>query len=133
ELLLAMRMGALAPSQLIDLKGIPGFAGVRLAEGQQRLMIGAGTTHREVERSALVQRLVPELSIMTKRIGNVRVRAAGTWRGNLAFGEPRSDVAPLAMCLDAVCHVTSPRGTRTVPLADFAHGPYEVDLAPAEI
>ena len=57
ELLLAMKEGLLRYERLINIKLIPELAGIMLADGA--LHIGAITTHRTLERSAVVRRISP--------------------------------------------------------------------------
>src|SRR5579884_3399954 len=70
ELLLAMRHGALRYKHLVDIKMIPGFDSIELRDGY--LNIGAGATHRALERSPLVRDKLPVLSQMESRVANVR-------------------------------------------------------------
>jgi carbon-monoxide dehydrogenase medium subunit len=79
ELLLAMKEGLLHYERLVNLKLIPGIAGIALEEGALRL--GAATTHRALERSALVRTHFPTIARMEANVANVRVREVGyAWR-----------------------------------------------------
>ena len=60
ELLLVMKLGLAAYSNLVDLKGIPELHVLEQRDGE--LCIGAAVTHRELESSPLVQSLVPALA-----------------------------------------------------------------------
>lgn len=133
ELLLAMRMGVMRPEHLVDLKRVPGLDTLALSDGGRVLTIGSAVKHRTLEYSPMVREHVPQLATTSSRIGNARVRASGTWGGNLAFAEPRSDVATIALCLDAVCQVYGPAGARRQELSDLIVGPYETTLAPSEV
>jgi carbon-monoxide dehydrogenase medium subunit len=122
ELLQVMKMGLTQVSHLIDLKGIPGLRDIGIgADGA--LEIGALATHREIERSALVARHLPEFVALERRVANLRVRATGTIGGNLAFAEPHSDPAPFLIACGATVELTGAGGTRTVPLDGFIVGP----------
>ncbi|MGH2406508.1 MAG: FAD binding domain-containing protein [Candidatus Limnocylindrales bacterium] len=122
ELLQVMKMGLTQVSHLIDLKGIPGLRDIGIgADGV--LEIGALATHRDIERSALVARALPEFVALERGVGNVRVRATGTIGGNLAFAEPHSDPAPFLIACGATVELTGAGGIRTVPLDGFIAGP----------
>jgi xanthine dehydrogenase small subunit len=50
------------------------------------------------------------------------IRNRATIGGNLATASPIGDAAPLLLALDAVVHLASPEGRRSVPLASFFIG-----------
>jgi carbon-monoxide dehydrogenase medium subunit len=131
ELLLALKMGVLEYEHLIDLKRCPELRGVRELDGALR--IGATTTHRELETSPLVARLLPALAELERNVANVRVRAAGTLGGNLAFAEPHADPPALLTALDARVELSGPDGTRALAVDDFVLGAYETALAVDEL
>src|SRR3954470_6067295 len=126
ELLLAMKMGVLDYEHLIDVKRIDGLRGIEVRDGS--LWIGAGTTHREIETSPLVQERLPALATLERHVANVRVRAAGTLAGNLAFGGPHADPAALLTALDATVELVGSGGRRSVGIEEFILGAYETDL-----
>jgi carbon-monoxide dehydrogenase medium subunit len=131
ELLLVMKLGLAAYSNLIDLKGIPEL---RVFEDRAgTLRVGAAVTHRELESSPFVRRLFPALAEMERRVANVRVRSMGTLGGNLCFSDPHSDPATflLASGAELVCR----RGAveRTIPIGEFVRGPYETALEANEL
>lgn len=131
ELLAAMGMGLLQPERLTSLRSVPELRGVTVSDG--RLSVGATTTHREVAADAQVQSASPLLAHVANRVGNSRVRATGTAGGNLAFAEPRSDLATALIALEADVVLQDASSTRTVGLSDFLLGPYEADLRPGEL
>src|SRR6266581_8880384 len=131
ELLLAMRHQALKYRHLIDLKVVPGLDSIEVRDGF--IEIGATSTHRSIERSALVRQNQPVLAEMESQVANVRVRATGTLGGNLCFAEPHSDPATLLLVLGASVAVEGPQRRREIPMHDFFIGPYETRLAPTEV
>src|SRR5260370_7239708 len=88
ELLLAMRHQTLNYRHLIDLKVVPGLDSIEVRDGS--LEIGATSTHRSIQRSALVRENQPALAEMESQVANVRVRATGTLCANLCFPNPHS-------------------------------------------
>jgi len=131
ELLLAMKHQALHYRHLIDLKVVPGLDSIQVRDGF--LEIGATSTHRSIERSALVQKNQPVLAEMESQVANVRVRATGTLGGNLCFAEPHSDPATLLLVLGGVVQLESAAGSREIPVSDLIAGAYASNLAPGEI
>jgi aerobic carbon-monoxide dehydrogenase medium subunit len=131
ELLLAMKHQALHYRHLIDLKVVPGLDSIAVRNGF--LEIGATSTHRSIERSALVQKNQPVLAEMESQVANVRVRATGTLGGNLCFAEPHSDPATLLLILGGAVKVESATGSREIPVGKLIEGAYASNLAPGEI
>ena len=131
ELLLVMKLGLAAYSNLVDLKGIPELHVLEQRDGE--LCIGAAVTHRELESSPLVQSLVPALADMERRVANVRVRSVGTLGGNLCFSDPHSDPATFLLASGAELVCRRGAAERTVPIGEFVRGPYETALGPYEL
>ena len=131
ELLLAMKEGLLHYERLINIKLIPGLAGIALEDGA--LHIGAITTHRTLERSAVVRAHFPTLAEMAAHVANVRVRTVGTLGGNLCFAEPHADPGTLLLVYDASLTLVRQDGTRTLALEQFLVGPFEVALTDDEL
>ncbi len=127
ELLLAMKLGMLSYEDLIDVKRLRELRGIEHVDGAVR--IGAGVTHRELEGLEAV----PALAALERNVANVRVRAAGTLGGNLAFSEPHADPPALLTALGAHVELASAAGTRVLRIEDFLLGAYETALAEDEI
>ena len=125
ELILALKLHLLELDALIDLKRVDRLAVVR--RDPTYISIGAGVTHRRVESSAEVRAVVPALAQVASRIGNPRVRSAGTIGGSLCFGDPRSDLSVMLCALDASYVLESAgRGARTIAAGEWSVEPYEV-------
>jgi carbon-monoxide dehydrogenase medium subunit len=131
ELLLALKMGVLEYEHLIDIKRCAELGGVREIDGAVR--IGATTTHRELETSPLIARLLPALAELERHVANIRVRAAGTIGGNLAFAEPHADPPAMLTALDARVELASAGGVRELSVEDFVLGAYETALRDDEL
>ncbi len=127
ELLLLLKLGFAAYGHLVDIRRIDELSGIRLDEGA--LVVGATTTHREIEHSPLVLEYLPALAVLEQRVANLRVRSVGTLGGNLCFSDPHSDPATFLLALDAEAEW----GDRRAPLADFLVGPYETRLERGEL
>ncbi|GAG33165.1 unnamed protein product, partial [marine sediment metagenome] len=97
------------------------------------LRIGALTTHRSLEKSAVAKDKYFMLSEMEHTLASVPVRNWGTVGGNLAHADPASDLAPTLMALGAEVTLTGPNGERVVSLDDFFIDYFETALRPDEI
>jgi aerobic carbon-monoxide dehydrogenase medium subunit len=131
ELLIAMKAGLARWQHLIDVKPIGELREVAATDGVLR--IGATVTHWDLERDATVARLLPALARVEANVANVRVRAAGTLAGNLAFAEPHADPPPFLEALGARVVLEGPKGSRRAPIEKFVVGMYETSLAADEI
>jgi len=132
SLIPAMTVRRVAPSMLVDLRRIEGLRGQSTTEGGT-LRIGAATTLDEVAASAQIRSRWTALAEAAEAAGDAQVRNRGTVGGALADGHPAGDVIAAAIALDAVVHVTGRQGTRSIPAADFATGPFATALQPGEI
>jgi carbon-monoxide dehydrogenase medium subunit len=97
------------------------------------LRIGALTTIREVEMSALVREKNPTLAQTFGKVGNVRVRNAATVGGNLSEADYASDPPCVLAASRARVKANSVRGEREIPVTQLFKGFYETALAPDEI
>jgi carbon-monoxide dehydrogenase medium subunit len=131
ELLLAMKLGVARWPHLIDVKPIAPLR--EISATKDTLRIGATATHWDIERDATVAKTLPAFARLEANVANVRVRAAGTLAGNLAFAEPHADPPALLMVLGARVVLEGSAGTRSLPIADFITGMYETAIAADEI
>jgi carbon-monoxide dehydrogenase small subunit/xanthine dehydrogenase small subunit len=119
------------PARAVNIKGLPELKGI--GEENSALLIGAGVTHAEIGRSALVCKYAPSLAEAAATIGGAQIQALGTIGGNVANASPAGDLAPSLLVAEAVVHVAGARGERSVPMTSFLLGYREIDLAPDEL
>lgn len=131
ELLLAMKLGVARWPHLIDVKPIAALR--RISATAELIRIGATVTHWDLERDPVVARALPAFARLEANVANVRVRAAGTLAGNLAFAEPHADPPALLMALGARVVVEGPAGVRALPVNEFLTGMYQTALGADEI
>ena len=131
ELLLAMKMGVARWPHLIDVKPIALLREITVTK--DTLRIGATVTHWTIERDPHVARVLPALARLEANVANVRVRAAGTLAGNLAFAEPHADPPSLLIALGARVVLEGKKGHRTLPVAELITGMYATAIAADEI
>ncbi|MFQ5484123.1 MAG: FAD binding domain-containing protein [Desulfobacterales bacterium] len=105
SLVTLMKQDFLRPSYIIDIKGIKDLDFIRFDE-TDGLRIGAVTTHRSLETSDIVPEKFSILSQMERTLASVPVRNWGTLGGNLAHGDPASDLAPALLSLEAEVTLT---------------------------
>jgi len=131
SLLPVLRMRLAEPGTVIDLGRIPELRGVR--DAGDALVIGAMTTHYDVQRDPLVREHAALLALATDTVADPQVRHRGTFGGALAHADPAGDLCAPALALDAEMVIAGPRGHREVPAAAFFVDFFTTALGPDEI
>lgn len=131
SLLPVLRMRLATPTMLIDLGRVAELRGVR--EDGDTLVIGAMTTHYDVQRDALVASHAALLKEATDTVADPQIRHRGTLGGAIAHADPAGDLLAPVLALDASLVVAGPSGRRTVPAAEFFRDLFTTALAPDEL
>jgi carbon-monoxide dehydrogenase medium subunit len=131
SLLPVLRMRLAAPTTVVDLGKIAELRGVR--EDGDHLVIGAMTTHYDVQRDPLVREHAALLAVATDTVADPQIRHRGTFGGSLAHADPAGDLLAPALALDAEMVIAGPNGERTVAAADFFVDFFTTALATDEI
>jgi CO/xanthine dehydrogenase FAD-binding subunit len=108
------------PAVLIDINGVEGID--RIEEAPEGLRIGALVRQRALERSEAVARLAPLLSQAIPFVAHAQIRNRGTVGGNLAHGDPRSELPAVALALGASFRIRGRSGERSVRAEEFFRG-----------
>ncbi len=127
SLLPMMKLRLAAPANLVDLGKVEGLSGIELKG--RALVIGAMTTHAEVNDSPVVKEALPALAELAGQIGDPAVRHLGTLGGSLAHNDPTADYPAACLALGATIITTQ----RRIPVEEFFAGLFETALAPDEI
>ena len=112
SLLPLMKLRLAAPSLLVDLRHVPGLAGIQREDGTFR--VGAMTTHHGVAIGGLG--LASKASVT---IADQQVRNRGTIGGTLAHGDPASDMPAVLLAMEGSVTVTGTDGAREVAAGDL--------------
>ena len=131
SLLASLNLRLSSPELLVDITGLQGLSGIRIADGNVR--IGALTTHREIEQSADIAKHVPLLAQAVRHVAHVAIRNVGTIGGSFALADPAAEYPACAVALDATVVIASRIGERRVKARQFFRGLYETALAPGEV
>lgn len=115
-----MKLRLAQPKHLIDLRKVPGLSGIK--EEGSTIVIGAMTTHWEVESSKLLQAKCPVLSDTAKIIGDPAVRNKGTIGGSLAHADPAADMPATVIALGAEFVCQGAKNKRTVKVDEWFQG-----------
>jgi carbon-monoxide dehydrogenase medium subunit len=131
SLIPAMKLRLAMPPLLVDIGRIKDLAYIREQDGQ--VLIGAATTHYQIESSDLLQRICPLLPQCARHIGDVQVRNKGTIGGSVAHSDPAGDWPAAMVALNAELIAVSTRGERSIPVDDFFVDLLTTALGPGEI
>jgi CO/xanthine dehydrogenase FAD-binding subunit len=121
----------LRPSILVDINRIPDLAFIE--ERADAIAVGALTRHYRLETSPVIARHFPVVAEAMRHVAHLAIRNRGTLGGSLSHADPAAELPMIAVLLDAILHVVSPAGVRTVAARDFFLGALTVDLAPEEM
>jgi len=131
SLIPAMKLRLAMPSLLIDIGRIADLSYVR--EDGDQVLIGAMTSHYQIESSELLKQICPLLPECAGHIGDVQVRNKGTIGGSLAHSDPAGDWPAAVIALNAEIVVTSKSGDRTISVNDFFVDLMTTAIEPGEI
>ena len=131
SLIPAMKLRLAQPKILVDIARIKELSYIR-EEGDQ-ILIGATTTHYQLESSDLLKGICPLLPACAKSIGDVQVRNKGTIGGSLAHSDPAGDWPAAALALRAEMVIVGPGPERVVGADNFFVDLLTTALQPGEI
>lgn len=131
SLLPLLKLRLAFPSLLVDVGRVGELQGI--TDGGDELVIGAGTTHRELLEDALIQRHCGVLADVTREVGDPQVRNRGTLGGAAAHADPASDQPAALLALDATFVAEGPEGRREIPAREFFRGYLTSALEPDEV
>lgn len=97
------------------------------------IVIGAAVTYTEATESPLLQEVAFCLVEACLTVGGPAIRNTGTLGGNVANAAACADGVPPLVCLDAVAHLQSMAGSRSLPVSEFIQGANRTGLQPGEL
>jgi carbon-monoxide dehydrogenase medium subunit len=109
------------PGSLVNIKKLPGLSGIK--ENGGSLRIGALTTIREIESSALVREKLPVLWESAHQFASLQVRNTATIGGNICRASPSGETLTPLLVLEAKGKLAFSDGEKSEPFASFFQGP----------
>jgi carbon-monoxide dehydrogenase medium subunit len=131
SLIPAMKLRLAQPGLLVDIGRVKDLAYIREAGGQ--ILIGAMTTHYQIESSNQLKQICPLLPECASHIGDVQVRNKGTIGGSLAHSDPAGDWPAAIIALRADLVAVGAKGERVIKADDFFVDLLTTALEPGEI
>lgn len=119
------------PDRLVDLNRVEELAYLR-RDGDV-LRIGALARQADLERSQEVASGWPLVAEAVRFVGHAQIRARGTVCGSVAHADPSAELPVALAVLDALFHVRSARGSRTLGADELFLGFLTTSLQPDEL
>ncbi|HEY4456010.1 MAG TPA: xanthine dehydrogenase family protein subunit M [Pseudonocardiaceae bacterium] len=131
SLLPVLRVRLAEPSTVVDLGKVAELRGVR--DDGDAIVIGAMTTHYDVQRYELVRAHARLLAEATDTVADPQIRHRGTFGGAIAHADPAGDLLAPVLAMDAELLIAGPNGRRSVPAGEFFVDFFTTALAPDEV
>ncbi|HEV3469659.1 MAG TPA: xanthine dehydrogenase family protein subunit M [Pyrinomonadaceae bacterium] len=131
SLIPAMKLRLAQPALLIDIGRLKDLSYIREEGG--RVLVGAMTTHYQLEASERLREVCPLLPECAASIGDVQVRNKGTIGGSLAHADPAADWPAAVIALGAEMVAVSAQGERVIRAEDFFVDMLTTALGPGEV
>jgi len=122
DLIVQLREGRRQAKLVVDIKNIPELTQVTF-DPKNGLRIGSAASCSQVCSDENVNRYYPGIVDGVSLIGGVQIQSRASVGGNLCNASPAADSIPALIVHEAVCHITGPNGTRTLPVEDFCTAP----------
>lgn len=132
DAMVEINAGQRRPSSVLAINRVTELCSWTYDAASSTLRIGAGVTYAELEGEHF-QQWVPALSQAARTVGSPQIRHAATLGGNVATCSPAGDGLPVLAALDAVVHLISVDGARSMRFAEFMVGPKRTALLPGEL
>ncbi len=130
-LLATLNMRLSEPKLLVDITGLDLFRGIEL-EGDS-LLIGALTTHADIERSAMIAHHAPLLHSAAPYVAHRAIRNRGTFGGSIACADPAAEWPACLLALGGTVLAWGPQGEIRIPADSFFRGLYSTALPPGHL
>lgn len=127
SLLPVMKLDMAMPSDLVSVAHLDALHGISV-DGDT-LVIGAGTTHADVNASDAVKGAIPSLAALAGHIGDAQVRNRGTLGGSIAHADPAADYPAAVLALKGQIKTDK----RVISCDDYFTGMFETALEEGEI
>ncbi|MEY7851045.1 xanthine dehydrogenase family protein subunit M [Natrarchaeobius sp. A-rgal3] len=126
-----MKSGLANPGTLVDIGEIEELDGIEWDD--DAVSVGALTTYATIADDDELWDELPVLAEAAHEVGDIQVRNRGTIGGNVAHGDPASDLPAAVLAADATVVVQGVDGKRRIDVDDFFLGMYATELGEDEI
>jgi carbon-monoxide dehydrogenase medium subunit len=132
DLIVQVREGRRELDLVVDVKHVPEVNELDY-HPPRGLRIGAAVPCYRICEHPELDRVYPGLIDATSLIGGVQIQSRASLGGNLCNASPAADTIPALIALGAVCVISSPDGSREVPVEQFCTSPGKTVLRRGEM
>ena len=122
DLIVQLREGRRKAKLVVDIKNISEFTNITF-DSTRGLRIGAAASCSLICSDENVNTNYPGLIDGIHLIGGVQIQSRASVGGNLCNASPAADSIPALIVHEAVCNITGPNGSRTMPVEAFCVAP----------
>lgn len=127
-----MKLRIFSPEEIVMIGQLKELQpGIR--EEGNSILINSMTTHDMVHHSDVIISHIPVLSEAAGAIADQQIRNRGTIGGNIAHGDPSTNLSAALLALNAKIVVNGTEGSRELPVDDFFLDLFTTALEPGEI
>jgi aerobic carbon-monoxide dehydrogenase medium subunit len=130
SLIPAMKLRLAMPAELVDISKLDDLKSISIGED---VRIGAGVTYQAISGHPELSRLYPILQMAIHEIGDLQVRARGTFGGALAHADPAADLTAVFVALNGRVKVQSSTGEREIAADELFEDLWTTTIQPNEI
>ena len=131
SLIATLNLRLSSPRLLVDINAIPDLDKITL-EGEA-LVLGALVRHAAAQRSPVVAKYAPLLTMALPHVAHPAIRNRGTIGGSIAFADPAAELPACLLALGGEVEIAGPNGIRRIAADDFFKDLYETAIEPGEI
>lgn len=126
-----IRKGRCNDRVLVNIRDIRELRGISCEDGI--VTVGALTTISDISKSEILRKYASVLYSAGNVFADPTTRNSATIGGNVANAGAGGDTIPPLLVLDAIAHVKSLGGERTIPISNLFIGPGRTCIAPNEL
>lgn len=126
----AMKLRLAAPSELVDITGLSELKSVSIGDA---IEIGALVTYNELMDNDELHAVCPIFRSAIEQLGDLQVRARGTFGGSVAHADPAADLTGVFLALGGTVHARGHKGDRSIPVEEYFVDLWTTALAPDEV
>lgn len=126
----AMKLRLAMPGELVDITNLDELKKLEVGE---TIEIGALVTYNELSDSDELAAVCPIFRDAMPHVGDLQVRARGTFGGCVAHADPAADLTGVLLALGGEVHMQGPNGARAIPVEEYFVDLWTTALAPDEV
>jgi carbon-monoxide dehydrogenase medium subunit len=130
DVVVQMLQGSLRPRRLVHIRRLSELRGIT---SDDRMEIGALTTHWELGQDAVVRTDHRSLAEAAATVGGRQTQNIGTVAGNIVNASPAADLLPALLVANAEVKTVNSAGERSLALEDFLLDRKRTALRPDEL